>query len=161
MSAAGDDIGGRGEAIFIVQITNYHGRSRPYFRPHFLGEKFATLDYLVELLDAGPGTAYFFVQVKATARGYTKEDPPRLKVAVSQQDVGRMIRYPATTYVVGVDENQELAYIVSVHGTKGKKISSLPTRHRLEGENLQRLWEEVRSFWGARDMVRMTSFFSQ
>jgi hypothetical protein len=54
--ATGDDIGGRGESIFYVLLTNFCGRSRPFFRPHFLGEKFATLDYLVELIDTDKAT---------------------------------------------------------------------------------------------------------
>ena len=50
-----DFIGGRGEAIAFVLLTR-HSRGdegRPYFWPHFLGEKCETFDFLVELVDAG------------------------------------------------------------------------------------------------------------
>jgi hypothetical protein len=48
--AAQDDIGSRGEALFVARILNFCGRPLPYFRPRFLGEKARTLDYLVELV---------------------------------------------------------------------------------------------------------------
>jgi hypothetical protein len=158
--ATGDDIGSRGEAIFQVRLTRLCGRKRPFFRPHFLGAKFATLDFMIELIDSGPA-AFFFVQVKTTTRGYTKRDePPRLKVGVSLRDVRRLLRYPAPTYVVGIDEPTEKGFIVSVHGTRAKAISSLTSKYPLDCGNLRRLWEEVRAFWEGRDMVRRSSVFS-
>jgi hypothetical protein len=51
--AASDDIGSRGEYLFSALIMNFCGRPVPYFRPRFLGEKARTLDFLVELVDAG------------------------------------------------------------------------------------------------------------
>jgi hypothetical protein len=38
-----------------------------------------------------------------------------LKVQLSSQDVRFMIRCPIPTYLIGVDEKAELAYIVSIH----------------------------------------------
>lgn len=61
-----DAIGSRGEAIFFVLLTQFCGRQRPFFRPSFLGDKFATIDYFVELVDVGLLTPFFFVQVKTT-----------------------------------------------------------------------------------------------
>src|SRR4051812_2993790 len=101
--AVRDDIGSRGEYIFCARIMDFCGRHLPYFRPRFLGEKAQTLDYLVELLDAG-GAPFFFVQVKATRQGYTKRPPRRLKVGVSGADVRRLSRIPAPTYLAGTDE---------------------------------------------------------
>jgi hypothetical protein len=82
---AKDDIGSRGEAIFELRITDPHGPGGdPLFRPYHLGEKFPTLDYLVELvgLPAG-GVGYFFAQVRSTRKGFTKRPPARLAVKVS------------------------------------------------------------------------------
>src|SRR4051794_27024176 len=100
-----DDIGNRGEAIFKVRITDPHGpRKEPLFRPYPLGEKFPTLDFLVELVGVRAGrVAYFFAQVKATTRGLTRRPPVRLNVRVSQEDIDRMLIYPGPTYVVGID----------------------------------------------------------
>ena len=70
-----DDIGLRGEAIFIVRLTQSCGPSdEPLIRPHFLGEKCATLDYLVELMGEQSSPGYFFVQVKTTTRGFTSAE---------------------------------------------------------------------------------------
>ena len=62
-----DFIGGRGEAIAFARLTKVcRDDDVPFFWPHYLGEKSQTFDYLVELVDAGESTPYFFVQVKKT-----------------------------------------------------------------------------------------------
>ena len=43
-------IGDRGENIFELAITDYSAFSKPLFKPGFLGEKWPTIDYYVELL---------------------------------------------------------------------------------------------------------------
>ena len=61
---------------------------RPYFWPRYLGEKGQTFDFLVELVDAGEKTPFFFVQVKTTRKEYTTtQTPPRLRIEVSENDV--------------------------------------------------------------------------
>jgi hypothetical protein len=158
--ATANNIGERGEAIFIVLITDFCGRDRPYFRPHFLGEKFATLDYLVELVDPTAGAPFFFVQVKTTGKGYkTVKGQHCLKVSVSRRDVGRMVAYPAPTYVVGIDEENVRDYIASANEPTGKGMSALPTKFPLDCCNLPRLWQEVQSYWACRDMILKASIF--
>jgi len=156
-----DDIGTRGEALFFVLLTQFCGRSRPFFRPHFLGDKFATLDYLVELVDAGSATPFFFVQVKTTTQGYTKQKDGkrRLKIQVSEADVRRMVLYPAPTYIVGIDERAEVGYIISANEEHLGRISSLPMDFPLNCTNLERLWNEVKVFWSQRDMRLRNSVF--
>jgi hypothetical protein len=132
----------------------------PYFWPHFLGEKFETFDFLVELVDAGEKTPFFFVQVKTTRKKFTKtQTPPRLRVEVSERDIRRMVAYPAPTYVIGVHEDEERAFIISVHGVMCEEISSITTAHELTCETLRRLWVEVREFWQGHDMARSVSSF--
>src|SRR5580704_5892615 len=99
-----DFIGGRGEAIAYAHLSKVcREGDLPYFWPHYLGEKCQTFDFLVELVDAGEKTPFFFVQVKATRKGYTKrQQPPRLRVEIDDKDVRRMSTFPAPTYVVGV-----------------------------------------------------------
>ena len=155
-----DDMGSRGEAIFFVRITQPIGPQRePLFRPHFLGEKFPTFDYFIELIDSGAKPSYFFAQVKTTSRGYTAGVPKRLKVEVTQEDVDRMLVYPAPTYVIGIDQGSEQAFIASVNGESADHIASLPTTYPLDSGNLQRLWREVRGFWAKRKMVLKNSCF--
>src|SRR5207302_9330836 len=105
----------------------------PYFWPHFLGEKCETFDFLVELVDAGEKTPFFFVQVKTTRKEFTRsQTTPRLRVEVSEKDVRRMVAYPAPTYVIGV------------HGAMSEAIPSITTAHELTCDTLQRLGDEMR-----------------
>jgi hypothetical protein len=115
----------------------------------------------VELVDAGEKTPFFFVQVKATRKEFTKtQKPPRLRVQVSKKDVRRVVAYPAPPYVIGVQEDEELAVIVSIYGAMSDAIPSITTGHELTCKTLRRLWDEVREFWHGRDMARLTSSFS-
>lgn len=157
-----DDIGTRGEALFFVLLTQFCGRNRPFFRPHFLGDKFATLDYFVELLDAGPATPFFFVQVKTTSQGYirNKKGEQRLKIKVPHNDMHRLRLYPAPTYIIGIDERAERGYIISANAESPSNISSLPTTFPLNCQNLALLWNEVKLFWEYRDMQLSNSVFT-
>jgi len=74
-------------------MTEFCGRDDPFFRPRFLGDKFPTFDYIVEVVDRPE--YYFFVQVKGTTQGYTQA-PYRLKVQVSQDEIDRMGGLPGT-----------------------------------------------------------------
>lgn len=157
-----DFIGGRGEAIAFTRLVRVcrTDTDLPYFWPHYLGEKFETFDFLVELVDAGDTTPFFFVQVKTTRKEFTRTQvPARLRVEISEKDVRRMIAYPAPTYVVGVQTDEERAFIISVHGSMNEGIPSITTGHELTCETLKRLWEEVLAFWQTRDMTRPTSAF--
>src|SRR5947209_12590410 len=90
------------------------GRNEAYFRPRFLGDKFPTFDYLVELV--GSEAYFFFVQVKSTRQGYRKgSGTRRLRVNVDRVDVHRMVVSPVPGYVVGIDEPQEVGYLLSMN----------------------------------------------
>jgi hypothetical protein len=155
-----DFIGGRGEAIAYARLSRVcREGDLPYFWPHYLGEKCETFDFLVELVDAGEKTPFFFVQVKATRKKYTRRPAPRLRVEVAEKDVLRMAAFPAPTYVVGVHEEDERAFVVSVYGDMREAIPSITTDHELTAGTLKRLWDEVREFWEARDMTRPASHF--
>src|SRR3982750_4125828 len=112
-----DFLGGRGGAIAFERLAQFcrPDADLPYFWPHYLGEKCETFDFLVELIDAGEKTPFFFVQVKTTRKEFTRtQTPPRLRVEVSEKDIRRMVAYPAPTYVVGVHADEERAFIISV-----------------------------------------------
>ena len=133
----------------------------PYFVPHFLGEKNRTFDFLVELVDSTQvATLFFFVQVKSTRKEYTKTaKPPRLRVEVAGEDVLRMVATPAPTYVVGVHEGEERAFVIAAHGMMSQAISPITTAHELTPDTLRKLWEEVREYWRDRDMARVATSF--
>lgn len=157
--ATRDYIGSRGEYIFCARITAFCGRPRPYFRPYFLGEKAATLDFLVELVDAGDRTPFFFAQVKTTQKGYTRRPPRRLKVGLSAEDLQLLARKPAPTYLVGIDEPADAGYLVGiVEGMEGP-IASIPTAFPLDCHTLPLLYQEVWQFWAGRNMTMAESQF--
>src|SRR4051812_25058439 len=107
-----DYIGGRGESIASMRLDRIWRTDAdlPYFWPHFLGEKKKTFDFLVELVDTGPSTPFFFVQVKPTQKDYTKtQNPPRLRVEISEEDIRQMVAFPAPTYAIGVQERDARA----------------------------------------------------
>jgi hypothetical protein len=110
-----NELGQRGEALFYVLLTKFYGREKPIFRPQFLGDKWPTVDFIIELVDAGMATHYFFTQVKTTRDGYTKKDR-RLQVQVKRDDLRKLASYPAPTYIVGIDEVEETGYITSANG---------------------------------------------
>jgi hypothetical protein len=155
---AGDDIGERGQWIFCLLMTDLCGRPEPIFRPRYLGDKFPTFDYLVEVVDHPH--CFFFVQVKATQQGYTDTKPTRLKVQVTQDDVDRMVLCPAPTYVVGIDVPGSLGFLLSVNERRGH-VSSLPTGHRIECGLLRQLENEVVNYWTSRNMMLVGSQFDE
>jgi len=149
----------RGESIFFVALTKLYGRPDPLFNPRFLGEKYPSVDYIVELIaPSAQVIPYFFVQVKATRAGYTKRDH-RLKVKISDKDVARLAALPAPTYLVGVDEVSETAYLVSANGRSRKGLSSLSTQFRLNQQRQDLLFQEVLQFWQRFGSWQMASLF--
>jgi hypothetical protein len=152
-------LGRRGEAIFFVLMTEFHSDDGPIFRPQFLGDKWPYVDFIVELVvKKGTPVPYFFVQVKTTRGGYTKEEK-RLKVRVSKELVCGLAYYPAPTYVVGIDEIDEQGYIVSANGENLASISSLSTAFPVNQHNREVLWQEVKGFWSAYQPFTIASKF--
>jgi hypothetical protein len=150
-----DDIGERGQAMFFVMMTELCGRSEPYFRPRFLGDKFPTFDYLLELVDY-PGF-FFFVQVKTTKKGFTRK-LHKLRIQVSQRDVDRMVAWQVPSYVVGIDEPSQAGYLLSVNEPR-QRVASLDSRFKIDCTVLAQLAAEVQQFWSSRNMVLTNSKF--
>lgn len=153
-----DDIGDRGQLLLSLLLTEMCGRDAPYFRPRFLGDKYPTFDFIVEVVD---NPAYFFfVQVKATTKGYTKEEN-RLIVQLDQADVDRMVACPAPTYLIGVDVNQiGVGYLLSINEPRAH-VASLTTKFKIDCAVLKGLRDEVIEYWKSRDMVLRGSRFRE
>lgn len=159
VSTSRDATGQRGEALFYVLITKLHGRPEPIFRPQFLGDKWPSVDFIVELTNSSSTVIpFFFVQVKTTRQGYTKSSR-RLKVRVAPKDAKRLVSIPAPTYVVGIDEVNEMAYITSANEQHLIGLNSLSTRFLIDKETQDRLYREVDSFWQRHSKSGMMSQF--
>lgn len=154
-----DALGQRGEAIFTVLMTEFHDRSRPIFKPQFLGDKWQYVDFIVELVGTESIITYFFVQVKTTRTGYTKK-LNRLKVKVPQDHIRGIAAYVAPTYIVGIDEVTEKGYIVSANAENINSLSSLSTAFPINKANREILWQEVNDFWSSYKTNLLVSHFN-
>lgn len=150
-----NEIGDLGEAIFKVAITR-----DGLFRPRDLGEKWPTSDFYVELI--GPKEyLHFIVQVKATNRGYDKNDS--LKIAAPLKKVLLLNQYYVPTYIAGVDIIGERVFLMSINRSPGKNISRMPTNFSLDindTRNRQALFNEVKEFWTNTDLKTYKTNFN-
>jgi hypothetical protein len=144
-------VGARGEAIFFAQMTNYRGRTVPYFYPQFLGDKHPGVDYLVSALDGDNIEACFFAQIKATKSGYLvhKSGKKHLKVTVKREELSALFDFPGPTYLFVVDELAEQVYFMAVNHGGMRGISSMPTDHQVTCNSLRALWDEVKDNWAS------------
>jgi hypothetical protein len=154
-----NEIGQRGEVIFSMLITKRWNRKDPIFRPQFLGDKWPTVDFLVELIGVVDFTPYFFVQVKTTRTGYTNQQE-RLRTKIAGQDLKRLAVYPAPTYVVAIDEIKESGFIISANGEWCDNMSSVSTRFPLDENNQDLLWREVKKYWEKSRLSKLKSSFT-
>jgi len=112
--ALGNVIGDRGEIVFELAITDYSQFRFPLFRPAFLGAKWPTIDYYVELLGVPNGSPFFFAQIKTT-REPLSQNALVLEIKVERAKCARLFRIPGPTYLIGVHEPTQRAFIRSVH----------------------------------------------
>ena len=118
-----DSIGKRGESIFTVLITKWCD-GHPWFIDTFLGEKYETTDFMVELIEPTAGHAHFYVQVKSTRNRYTGRGASRkLDVSVTGEDVEKLRQIHAPVYVVGIDIDRLCGYIVAITEASPPQLS--------------------------------------
>lgn len=157
-----DLIGNLGEWIAAVVFTHPvdDGYGRPLFRPVFLGEKYPTADLLVDILDErGQAIGFFFVQVRA--RMESSGPLGRLPIKLGLERYERLHRLPIPAYVVGVEIEQERAYIVAAFKRRSTGISSITTAFSLRNDAVRiRLYEEVREFWQRRKKPKIRTGFN-
>ena len=160
-----DFIGDRGEALTRARLTKIVRKNdTPFFRTYRLDSKAETLDFYVELVVAGKKRPYFFVQAKATRAGYTFRNDPvreRLCVQATKAKLEKLALFPAPTYLVGIDEDLERLFIISMRKKPTRNISSITTRYELNPQNLRLLWREVRDYWRGKKMRQTSSCFDE
>jgi hypothetical protein len=153
-----NELGQRGEQLFSVIITRFYGRTQPIFRPQFLGDKWHTSDFLVELVGNTLTTIpFFFVQVKTTRLGYDSKN--RLRIQVTAMEMQKLNALPAPTYVIGIDDITEQGYIICTKRDDLGSINGLTTAYPLNEQNQNVLWSEVKSYWEQVVALRMDSHF--
>ena len=136
-------IGKRGESIFSTKISKGF-----ILDPSFLGDKYEAIDFIIDLNSLPNHKAFFFVSVKTTSNAKYSPKNNRLKIQVNKKQLGELKKLKIPTYIVGVDEKKEKAFIISVKGIKVDSISSIPTSFSLnQKKNIQDLWNEVKEYW--------------
>ena len=136
-------LGERGEAIFFVTATKFHGE-KPLFHPASLGAKWPVADYAVELVDS-PGK-FFLVQVKATRAVVSASG--RIRVSASEDHVRLLLAAPVPAFIAAVDEPNERVFIV--RPKKAQRLQSVGTSFLLNDPAVRvKLRDEVASFWNA------------
>jgi hypothetical protein len=144
-----DQIGRLAELIAakdLAKPVRRHYR-RPLFRATFPGEKYPTVDFIVDALDRNDQSlAFFFIQVKGTATADITHE--RLAIGVPADRYNRLARLPAPTYVVGVDVIAESSFIVAANRPRTTDLTSIAKTYCL-GEDRVRidLYKEVLEFW--------------
>lgn len=140
-----DVTGYRGEKIVELCLTDYRTFPKPLFRPGFLGEKWPSIDFYVELVTVPGKRPYFFAQAKATRSALTAA---WLNISTKKRDIDRLLSIPGPTYLLGVHQPTKRVFVRSVRtGVPAKAITRIPLLYELTSANLQALHKEVRDYW--------------
>ena len=130
MSSASNQTGSYGEHVAAqLLLRRYNGNS--YVDANFLGDKYPTVDLLVELVNLPLGIGfvpYFFVQVKAIDQP-TIASGGRLAIRVRPESMARLIAYPAPTYIIGINTAPYPAEGFIFAARQGGPASVSSTRH--------------------------------
>ncbi len=156
-----DHIGRLSELIAAADLSRpVRGRfHRPLFRATPLGDKYPTVDFLVDLLDrSDESLGFFFVQIKGTLGPGSSNR--RLAIEVPIARFNRLARIPAPTYLIGVDLVQERSYLVSANRTRTSGVFSITKSYCLGEQSVKMdLYKEVLTFWNANRVVLTQSRF--
>ena len=151
-------IGDLGENLLMVFLSRKTAQGH-LFSPTLIGDKWPTIDLYAEVIGNYNSKMFCFFQVKTTDQGYTVQDK-KLKIQVKLQDLVRLSKYNAPTYLIGIDHNEtepfkSKGYIATIRGPQTNRLSSLPTTYELTEANLVLLRDEVVSYWNSvNTMVR-------
>jgi hypothetical protein len=142
--------GDMGENLVAVDFSRpVKGRyKRPLFRPKFLGDKYPTIDLIIDVLapDSETRLGFFFVQIKAI-QGCALS-APRLPIKVPQLKFNDLVDIQAPTYLVGVDIDSETTYLVGAYGRRSLGVSSISKNFKLKDDNVRiDLYKEVLEYW--------------
>jgi hypothetical protein len=133
----------------------------PWFDVVYLGEKAEAKDFMVNLIEPTSGDANFYVQVKSTKQGYSGKGASRkLKADVDKEDIEKLKKVPAPTFVVGIEIIGECGFIVAITQATTGAIWGIPTKHRINCHLIKSLWKEIDDYWNAKKMIATTSKFS-
>jgi hypothetical protein len=156
-----DQIAHIAEVISDLHFSRVVGSpfARVLFRTAHLGDKYPTVDYLVDVLDAGNlSSGFFFIQVKGTASA--SPTSPRLAIDVSLERFNQLVRLSAPAYLVAVDIVSEEAYLVAACRSRKGAVASITKAFPLSDAAVKiALYREVAEFWASHKPLRRQSRF--
>jgi hypothetical protein len=151
-------IGKRGENIFSTIISRYVPTAGFMLDPTFLGEKFPSVDFHVDLLNYPHKKGFFFASVKTTTRGYNA-DQSRLKITVDKDEIAELNKFPVPVYLFGIDENEETGFFLNANSLDNThNLNGIPVDYPVNLDNIERLWKEVANYWDNNNEI--TKFVS-
>ena len=149
--------GFRGEKILALCLTDYKEFAGPLFRPGFLGDKWPSIDFYVELRAVRKRKPYFFAQAKTTAARLSGS----LSISTKKKDIGKLLQIPGPTYIFGIHEPSQRVFVRSVHaGTPLRAITRISLSNELTRRKLRVLHDEVRTFWSTDNYKPRSSAFA-
>lgn len=152
-----NQIGKRGENIFSTIISRNVDTKGFLLDPTFLGEKFPTVDFHVDLLKYKKKRAFFFASVKTTTQGYKSNDT-KLNISIPKKELSRLKKLCVPVYIFGIDEVKEVGYVVSANNINTKKnLNGIPITHKIDLTNtnvINELWNEVKNYWDANSEIK-------
>jgi hypothetical protein len=74
--------------------------------------------------------------------------------------VQRLKRLTAPAFIVGIDVENEVGYLVSVTKRSRRKYTGIPCTHKIDCTLIQQLWKSVEQYWIQRDMAVTKSLLS-
>ena len=84
----------------------------------------------------------------------------KLKVKVSKKDVKKLKGVTGTAFVVGIDVELEVGFLLAITDATGDRLSGIPCTHSIDCTLIQELWQEVERYWVKRNMLAKKSLFS-
>lgn len=156
-----NQIGKRGENIFATIISRYIDPIGFMLDPTFLGEKFPTVDFYVELLNYPDKKGFFFASVKTTTLGYYAQNK-RLNINVDKTAIAELQKFRVPVYLFGIDEKSEKGYVVCANSLDNQQnLNGFPTNHPINTKHIQLLWKEVANYWdNSNEITKFASYFN-
>lgn len=148
-----NDIGSRGESIFGMLLSRYFDSYGSLFKPIFLGDKYPTVDFYVDLLNYSDKKGFFFASIKTTTQGYTA-GKNKLKIHVSKEELNELTKFPVPVYIFGIDAIEEKGYFMSANDIDtDKNLNGLSHKYPIDRLHVIELWEEVKQFWDTNSSI--------
>jgi hypothetical protein len=153
-------IGKRGENIFATIISRNIATKGFLLDPTFLGDKFPTVDFHVDLLEY-PFKGFFYASVKTTTLGYYPEGD-RIRITIDKDEIAELSKFILPVYVFGIDEIREKGYVISANNLdKSMNVNGVITKYPLDSGNIELLWKEVAGYWdNSREITKFVSSFN-